>query len=324
MIFGMNASRMWPHTPLSLVLLLLASACDAPANMTERRDGDAAATPDAPTRHEVVSDGHPIAVWEKRAPDPHDVVLLVHGRTWSTLPNFDLQVPDEDLSLMDGLVEHGFAIYGVDLRGYGETPRDPSGWNTPDRAAADVANVLDWIRGRDPDLPVHLFGWSLGSMVSQLVAQRRSELVDRLVLFGYPHRPGRERAVERPEGEPPRESTTAEAAASDFITPGSISQRAIDAYVAAAVGADPVRTDWTAGHEWNELDPASVTVPTLILQGERDPLSPSDALAVLFDALGTADKAWVVIPGGDHAAFLETPRPYFIASLDAFLGRNPR
>ena len=31
--------------------------------------------------------------------------------------------------------------YGIDLRGYGETPRDPSGWNTPLRAAADVAET---------------------------------------------------------------------------------------------------------------------------------------------------------------------------------------
>jgi len=273
-------------------------------------------------RHEVDSDGHPIAVWEKSPARPAAVVLLVHGRTWSTVPDFDLQVDGEELSLMDGLVERGVASYGVDLRGYGETPRDPSGWNTPTRAAADVTNVLAWIRSRHPGTPVHLFGWSLGSMGSQLATQRRPELVDRLVLFGYPFRPGSSRAAEEPSGDPPMQATTAEAAASDFITVGSISRRAIDAYVEAALAADPVRTDWTRGHEWNELDPAAVTVPTLILQGEHDPLSPSASLALLFDRLGSPDKAWVVVPGGDHAAFLETPRPYFLATLDAFLARG--
>ena len=34
--------------------------------------------------------------------------------------------------------------------------------------------------------------------------------------------------------------------------------------------------------------------------------------------------AWVVVPGGDHAAFLESSRRYFIASVDAFLRRGVR
>ncbi len=280
---------------------------------------DASGVIPAPVQHTVDSDGHPMAVWQKPASEPSAVVLLVHGRTWSTLPDFDLQVPGESLSLMDGLVERGLTTYGVDLRGYGATPRDETGWNTPVRAAADVANVLRWVRGRHPETPVHLFGWSLGSMVSQLTAQREPALVDRLVLFGYPHRPGVERPVEDTPGDPPRAATTAQAAASDFITEGSISRAAVDAYVAAALEADPIRTDWTAGHEWNELDPAAVTVPTLVVHGEHDPLAPLEAQAALFQQLGAADKAWVVIPGGDHAAFLETPRPYFLAVLEAFL-----
>ncbi len=112
-------------------------------------------------RHTVISDGHSMAVWEKSPTAPQAVVLLVHGRTWSTRPDFDLQVSGEDLSLMDGLVEMGLASFGVDLRGYGETPRDESGWNTPDRAAADVAKLLAWLRARAPERPVYLFGWSL-------------------------------------------------------------------------------------------------------------------------------------------------------------------
>jgi alpha-beta hydrolase superfamily lysophospholipase len=263
-----------------------------------------------------------MAVWEKSADQPLAVVLLLHGRTWSTVPDFDLQAPGEDLSLMDGLVDRGFATYGLDLRGYGETPRDETGWNTPVRAATDLANVLVWVRRRHPALPVHLFGWSLGSMVSHLTAQRRPELIDRLVLFGYPNRPGAARPVEEPDGAPPMQATTAEAAASDFITPGSIHAAAIEAYVSAALEADPVRSDWTRGHEWNELDAAAVTVPTLVLHGEHDPLTPAEAQAALFAGLGTSDKAWVVIPGGDHAAFLEAPRPYFLATLEAFLLRR--
>ena len=119
--------------------------------------------------------------------------------------------------------------------------------------------------------------------------------------------------------DPARQATTAAQAASDFITPGSISQAGIDGYVRAALAADPVRVDWNNAHEWNALDPAAVTVPTLLLQGEFDPLAPTATQATLFTGIGTADRAWVVIPGGDHAAFLETPRQLFIDALTRFL-----
>ncbi|NJD20361.1 MAG: alpha/beta hydrolase [Gemmatimonadetes bacterium] len=275
-----------------------------------------------PARQTVLSDGHPMAVWEKRPAEAHAAILLLHGRTWSTLPDFDLQVPGESLSLMDGLVELGYAAYGLDQRGYGATPRDASGWLTPDRAAEDLANVLRWIREREGGRPVHLLGWSQGSMVSQLTTQRHPELVDRLVLFGYPFRPGTKPPPEEAAGDPPRRPTTAQAAASDFVTPGSISEAAVAAYVAAALAADPVRADWTASHQRGALAPSRVRPPTLLRKGERDPLAPQEAQAALFEGLGTPDRAWVVIAGGDHAAFLETPRPYFLAVLDAFLRRE--
>lgn len=274
----------------------------------------------AQTNHTVRSDGHPMAVWEKRPEgDARAAVVLLHGRTWSGLPDFDLQVPGEELSLMDGLTGRGYAVYALDQRGYGATPRDETGWLTPDRAVEDLSVVLAWVRAREPGRPVHLFGWSYGSMVSQLTAQRHPDQVDRLVLFGYPFRPGARLAEDVAQGPPPARPTTPEAAASDFIVPGAISPAAVAAYVDAALAADPVRVDWTATHQWNALDPAAVTVPTLILRGEHDPLAPQDAQEALFSGLGTGDRALVIVAGGDHAAFLERPRRYFLDVLDAFL-----
>lgn len=272
-------------------------------------------------QHTVTSDAHPIAVWEKSHPEGTETILLVHGRTWSALPDFDLQVEGEELSLMDGLVEQGYAVYAIDLRGYGATLRDSTGWLTPDRSAKDIANVLAWMTEQKTwERPPHLFGWSMGSTLSQLTAQRNPDLISSLTLFGY-WRDSDQQSPTEPAAypEPARAPTTAEAAASDFITPGSISQKAIDAYVKAALAADPLRTDLRRYDQFNELDPAKVTVPTLILQGEFDPIGPTETQAKLFSRLGTSDKSWVVVAGGDHAAFMETPRNYFIHSLVNFL-----
>ena len=276
-------------------------------------------------RHVVMADGHPLTVWEKSPDQGGATMLLLHGRTWSTIPDFDLQVEGEELSLMDGLNDAGVRTYGLDARGYGETPRDDSGWLTPDRAAEDVIDVLEWIRGRDAGRPAPvLFGWSYGSLVAQLAVQRRPDLVSGVILFGYPGDPDTTIAVAEAPDVPPRNPTTAEAAASDFIIEGSISQPAIDAYVAAALAADPIRADWKDLHQWNQLDPAAVRVPTLLVEGVADPITDTRAHSSLFTRLGTPDRAWIVIPGGDHAAFLESPRPMFLSAITRFTHRVAR
>jgi pimeloyl-ACP methyl ester carboxylesterase len=275
-------------------------------------------------RHTVDVDGHPVALWEKSATDAGEAILLVHGRTWSAVPDFDLQVEGEDLSLMDGLVEHGYAVFAVDLRGYGGTPRDESGWLTPQRAALDLAAVLEWIAERkDWRKEPHLFGWSMGSTNSLLMAQTHPDLISSLTLFGYWHDLDGEMPADEPGITPQKMANTAEAAASDFITPGSISRTAIDAYVAMAMEADPVKTDLRNFDHYNALDPSRVTTPTLVIQGEHDPIAPTDRQAKLYTRIGSGHKQWVTVPGGDHAAFLEAPRSYFLHALVSFLEGVP-
>ncbi len=271
-------------------------------------------------RHTVMADSHPIALWEKSADDATEAILLVHGRTWSALPDFDLQLEGEDLSMMDSLVDEGYAVYAVDLRGYGETPRDETEWLTPNRAADDVAIVIDWIAGHtDLALKPHLFGWSMGSTISQLMVQRHPGRVSSLTLFGYWRDVDSVIPADEPGIRPLKETNTAEAAASDFVTPGSISQRAIDAYVAAALADDPVRVDIRGLDQYNALDGSKINVPTLVIAGEHDPLAPAENQAKLMTSLATGHKQYVSVPDSDHAALLEKPRNYFIHEIVAFL-----
>jgi pimeloyl-ACP methyl ester carboxylesterase len=285
-----------------------APARDVPAPAVERE------------RHEVkADDGHAIAVWARVPPQPRGAIVLLHGRTWSGRPDFDLQVEGESRSTMQAFADEGIAAYALDLRGYGDTPRDATGWNTPDRAAGDLIAVLEWVRDRHDGAAPTLLGWSLGSLTSQLAAQQRPELVSTLVLYGYPRNPDRRYKAERDEGPPPAKATTAEAAASDFIIPGNISKAGIDAFVEQALAADPVRSDWRGSDQWNALDPSKVTVPTLVLHGAKDPYAPQGNQAKLFSRLGTEDKAWKTIAGGDHAAHLEDVGPRFMAAVLSFM-----
>ncbi|MEH6587041.1 MAG: alpha/beta fold hydrolase [Halioglobus sp.] len=270
------------------------------------------------TPHKVESNGHILTVWEKSPAKPRAQILLLHGRTWSSIPDFDLQVEGEDLSFMDGLVALGYRVYALDGRGYGATPRDPSGWLTPTKAAKDALAVMSWILSRDP-LPLHLYGWSYGSMVGQLALQHQPTAAASLILFGYPWHPGAYSAPDHYPDKPPMKTNTAEAAASDFITPGSISAAAIDTYVTASLKADPIRVDFRDLHEWQELDASKVLTPTLLIKGQFDPLAPMNQQAEFFANLGTADKWFVELSGGDHAALLETPRNRMLLTMDSFI-----
>ncbi|RLA31409.1 MAG: alpha/beta hydrolase [Gammaproteobacteria bacterium] len=271
-------------------------------------------------RHTVMVDGHPVALWEKSAAGATEAILLVHGRTWSALPDFDLQVEGEDLSLMDGLVAEGYAVFAVDLRGYGETPRDETEWLTPNRAADDVAIVIDWISAaQDWRIKPHLFGWSMGSTISQLATQRHPGSSSSLTLFGYWYDADTPVPADPPGFELLKETNTAEAAASDFITPGSISDKAVATYVAVSLKADPVRVDVQNSDQYNALDGSKIHIPTLVIQGQYDPIAPAEYQAKLYMSLATGHKQWVTVPGGDHAAFMESPRDYFIHELVGFL-----
>lgn len=126
--------------------------------------------------HRVNTGAHDLALYEKRPAQPKGAVLLIHGRTFSALPNFDLQVEGEKRSVMDALVEKGYSAYALDLPSYGASPRDKSGWITPSMAATDIAATLKWIAHRDKVKPF-LLGYSMGSTHCQLVAQREPDLI---------------------------------------------------------------------------------------------------------------------------------------------------
>jgi len=295
------------YAPAMILLLLTVNPAGA-ANKAELK------------RHTVMVDGHPIALWEKSAEGATDAILLVHGRTWSALPDFDLQVEGEDLSLMDGLVVEGYAVFAVDLRGYGETPRDGTGWFTPNRAADDVAMVVEWIaKAGQWDRQPHLFGWSRGSTIVQLMVHRHPGLISSLTLFGYWRDPGVDFPADDVGLKRLYAENTAEAAASDFITPGSISSNAIETYVQVALVADPIMVDLKNDDQYNVMDGSRINVPTLIIRGEHDPIAPPEYQSRLYMQLATGHKQWVTVPGGDHAAFLESPRDYFIHTLVGFL-----
>jgi alpha-beta hydrolase superfamily lysophospholipase len=302
--------------------VVLAGVAGALAGRPARAQ-DAPVVSPTPLRFTVDSDGHPMAVWARRPAQPIGAVLLVHGRTWSSLPDFDLQVPGLRRSVMASLAARGLAAYAVDLRGYGATPRDGTGWLTPDRAASDVLNVLDWIAAQAPSLPPPaLVGWSRGAAIAMLAAEAAPSKISALVLFGFAYDPAARFVDEAAPARPPMIRNTADDTRSDFISPKVTPPAVVRAFTTQALRSDPIAADVKGDTELNAIVPATILTPTLVLFGERDPGVRPDDAARLFARLGTSDKQLVVLPGADHAAQLEDTHDAWIATVAGFVGRH--
>ena len=303
-----------------LLLLSLAAALSAARPLASQGNGP------APTRNVVAADdGHRLVLWSKvPATPPVGEIVLLHGRTWSALPNFDLHAKGQPRSLMDALVAKGYAVYALDQRGYGSTPRDATGWLTPERAAGDAEAVADWVAARAPHLrrPA-LLGYSRGSATAMLAAQRHPEKLSALIMYGPYHNFQSPPDVPAEPGSPPRAKTTAEGAAEDFITPDSTPAGVKEEYIRSAVSKNPVRADWRHEEQFNALDPALLRVPTLVMHGDRDPHAAGAGLPVFFARLGTSDRWWVVLAGSDHVAHLER-QSAFVQALVSFIERAGR
>lgn len=276
----------------------------------------------APDRFTVPVDGHPMAVWARVPANPRGAVLFLHGRTWSSRPDFDLQVPGLHRSVLASLAERGYAAYALDQRGYGETPRDSTGWITPKRAAADAAAVLAWIAQRHPTLPKPvLAGWSLGAATAHVAAAATPDRMSALILYGYAPPP--DATLGPPPEYPkqaPKEKNSRDSAGGDFVSPAVTPPAVVTAFMDAAIKADPIHAEWK-DEDTFICDSARIMVPTLLMYGERDSgVDPEDA-GKFFAKLGNPDKQLVVFAGADHVIQLEDTHDAFIAAIVNFLSR---
>src|SRR5256885_4484534 len=85
-----------------------------------------------------------------------NVVLFVHGATFPSTPDFDLQF--KDYSWADYMVNHGYVVYMFDKRNYGGSTREkameePAANNKPVSRSylviRDIGAVVDYIRAKD-------------------------------------------------------------------------------------------------------------------------------------------------------------------------------
>lgn len=226
------------------------------------------------------------------APPP---VLLVHGFASSFARNW------QEPGWVDLLGEAGRRVVGPDLLGHGTAakPHDPAAYGALPDAITDVL---------DEEGVVDAIGFSMGAGLLLAVAAKRPEGFRRLVVAGV----GGGLFASR---DPERSEAVARAVETGEVQDGDPPIAGAFVRFAAGSGNDGAALAACLRRTGEPLTPealATVTVPVLVVLGDRDPAGPADPLV---SALPQARL--VTLSGTDHFA---TPKDFrFVGAALDFL-----
>ena len=268
--------------------------------------------------HKKTPDGDvKLFLWEKfvGSPDGKPAVLFVHGSSMASQPTFDLTVPGRpDSSVMDWFAERGFVCWCVDMEGYGRSDKQRDIYCDIANGAEDLAAATDHIFAARGVRSFLTYGISSGALRAALFAQRYPDRVARLALDAF---------VWTGEGAPTleqRRKKLPEFMASKrrpidrkFVYsiferdhPDCADRNTVDAFADAILALDDSMPNGTYIDMCSKLpvvDPAKITVPTVVLRGQFDGIASMADLIDFFVRLPSADKQFTVLNGISHASF---------------------
>jgi pimeloyl-ACP methyl ester carboxylesterase len=220
-----------------------------------------------------------VSTWTETRGSGDRTVVLLHGGFGNG---------DDLLDSIGRGLEARFRLVAFDRRGHGRTADTDEPFHYDDMAVHAIG-VLEHL---DAASEVHLVGWSDGGIVAMLVALRRPDLVDRLVLIGANFHVEGIDLPDPGDGAPP--PTMLEAYASRSPD-GADHFPVVAAKTMAMFSTEPTLTT-------DEL--ARIGHPTLVLVGDDDAVR-LDHTAALYDALPAGRLC--VVPGASHGVVFEHP-----------------
>ena len=113
---------------------------------------------------------------------PKGIVQVVHGMC---------EYKNYYENIMEFFADNGYVAACHDHRGHGESMKSENdlGWFHDKNGKAiveDCAKVTKYLKSEYPELPLTLFGHSMGSMVVRCYIREHDELIDKLIVSGSP------------------------------------------------------------------------------------------------------------------------------------------
>ncbi|HWI13145.1 MAG TPA: alpha/beta fold hydrolase [Burkholderiales bacterium] len=257
-------------------------------------------------------------LWEKRATTqgaPRGTVRFVHGSSMASQPTFDLQVPGRpNSSVMDWFAGQGYDTWCVDMEGYGRSDKSrPINFDIAN-GADDLAAASDYIIKTRGARKFLVYGISSGALRAALFAQQHPERVARLALDAFVWTgEGSPTLAERTKKLPEFRKVNRRPIDRAFVHsifnrdhPGCAEEKVIEAFADAILALDdsvPTGTYVDMCSRLPVVDPAKITMPTIIMRGQWDGIASFDDLVEFFKRLPNPDKQFAVMPGISHASF---------------------
>ena len=243
-------------------------------------------------------------------------ILLVHGLTYSS---HEFDVNYTDYSLARFLVIKGYAVWLLDIAGYGRSRSAQLDGFVPnsDYAVEDIAAAAKLITETSKTTKLDLLGWSWGTVTSGRFAAKYPALVNKLVLYA-PIVAGLLPVGTTYEVSDAYNQNTWLHAADDFQKKDdksidyNITERpVVDTFLSRCWRYDGAgspnggRRDLLVVETERLIPTAKIEAPTLLIVGDKDPYV---STALCKEALETLkDGKLEVLEGAAHAMMMEKP-----------------
>jgi pimeloyl-ACP methyl ester carboxylesterase len=275
-------------------------------------------------------------LWNKQAAPgtkPAGTILFVHGSSMASQPTFDLHVPGRaDSSAMEYFASLGYDTWTMDNEGYGRSDKDRPQNNDISNGADDLAAGSEYILAKSGAKKLLVYGISSGALKAALFAQRHPQRVARLALDAFVWTgEGSPTLEERKKRLPQFIGVHRRPIDRKFVRsiferdhPGTADDATIEAFADAILALDdsvPTGTYVDMCSKLPLVDPAKVTVPTIIMRGEFDGIAGFDDLVEFFKRLPNADKQFAVMAGISHASFQQKNYRVVYHILHAFFSQ---
>jgi len=246
---------------------------------------------------------------------PKGTILFVHGSSMASQPTFDLTVPGRpDSSVMEWFAARGFDTWTLDNEGYGRSDKTrPVNFDIAN-GADDLAVAADYIFKTAQQKKLLVYGISSGALKAALFAERHPECVARLALDAFVWTgEGSPTLAERRKRLPEFLAKNRRPIDRAFMEsvfsrdhPGTAEAATVSAFADAVLALDdsvPTGTYVDMCSKLPLVDPARVSVPTILMRGQWDGIAGFDDLIEFFKRLPNPDKQFCVMPGISHASF---------------------
>jgi len=215
---------------------------------------------------------------------------------------------------MDWFAQRGFVCWSVDMEGYGRSDKKRDIYCDIANGADDLEAATDYIARTRGVTSFLTYGISSGALRAALFAQRHPDRVARLALDAFVWiGEGAPTLVERRKKLPQFLAAKRRPIDRAFIYsifardhPECAEQRVVDAFADAILALDDSIPNGTYVDMCSKLpivDPARITVPTLLMRGQYDGIAAFDDLIEFFKRLPNPDKQFTVMAGISHESF---------------------